>query len=129
MTTSQYTKAVKDWITEAGLRAMILLVRGSHHCGYVEVPTRLNEPHYDDDILMDIGVHGGLTYSGILDSMDGKYAVGYDCAHFGDLQKCPQNLVGTTMERSFMYNEGTWRDEDYCANECESLAEQLIQLK
>ncbi len=29
---------VKDWITDAGLRAVILFVRDSHHCGYVAVP-------------------------------------------------------------------------------------------
>lgn len=28
----------RDWITESGLRAVCLLVDGSHRCGYVEVP-------------------------------------------------------------------------------------------
>ena len=28
----------KDWITEAGLRAVVLLVRNSHRCGYVAIP-------------------------------------------------------------------------------------------
>ena len=38
ITTNAYTKVIKDWTTKSGLRAVILLVRGSHHCGYVEVP-------------------------------------------------------------------------------------------
>lgn len=29
---------VKDWTTKAGLRAVVLFVNGSHHCGYVAVP-------------------------------------------------------------------------------------------
>ena len=62
ITTNAYTKVIKDWTTASGLRAVILLVRGSHHCGYV-------------------------------------------------------------------YSEGIWRDVDYCTNECESLANQLVNIK
>lgn len=29
---------VKDWTTKAGLRAVILFIKGSHHCGYVALP-------------------------------------------------------------------------------------------
>lgn len=42
----------KDWTTEAGLRAVALVVRNSHRCGYVGVPkdhplygVEYNEPH------------------------------------------------------------------------------------
>ena len=39
----------KDWITKSGLRAVALLVRGSHRCGYVGVPKEhaLYEKEYD----------------------------------------------------------------------------------
>lgn len=129
ITTNQYTKVIKDWVTASGLRAVILLVRGSHHCGYVEVPEHLGKPDYDESPIMEINVHGGVTYAGDLDEMDGKYVVGYDCAHYGDLMKCPEELKGTSMEHSFMYSEGIWRDVDYCINECESLANQLVNIK
>jgi hypothetical protein len=29
----------RDWITAAGLRAVCILIHGSHRCGYVELPT------------------------------------------------------------------------------------------
>lgn len=29
---------VKDWTTKAGLRAVVLFIHGSHHCGYVALP-------------------------------------------------------------------------------------------
>lgn len=129
ITTTQYTKVIKDWTTASGLRAVILLVRGSHHCGYVELPEHLGKPDYDESPIMELNVHGGVTYAGDLDEMDGKYVVGYDCAHYGDLMKCPEELKGTSMEHSFMYSEGIWRDVDYCTNECESLANQLVNIK
>lgn len=113
ITTNEYTKVVKDWITKAGLRAVILLVRGSHHCGYVQVPEHLGKPDYDD--LMDIDVHGGLTYSDNLSQMDNLYVVGYDCAHY--------------MDKTLYNPEGVWRDVDYCTNECESVAQQLVNVK
>lgn len=129
ITTNAYTKVIKDWTTESGLRAVILLVRDSHHCGYVEVPEHLGKPGYDESPVMELNVHGGVTYAGELPEMDGKYVVGYDCAHYGDLMKCPEELKGTSMEHSFMYSEGIWRDVDYCTNECESLANQLVNIK
>lgn len=129
ITTTQYTKVIKDWVTASGLRAVILLVRGSHHCGYVEVPEHLGKPDYDESPIMELNVHGGVTFADHLDEMDGKYVVGYDCAHYGDLMKCPEELKGTSMEHSFMYSEGIWRDVDYCTNECESLANQLVNIK
>ena len=33
----QLPVTVKDWVTKAGLRAIVLFVHGSHHCGYVGV--------------------------------------------------------------------------------------------
>ena len=59
LTTTQYTKVIKDWVTESGLRAVILLVRGSHHCGYVEVPEHLGKPDYDESSMMGLNGHGG----------------------------------------------------------------------
>ena len=42
--------------------------------------------------------------------------------------KCPEKFKGTVMEHSFLYTDGVWRDEEYCVDECEAIAEQLINL-
>lgn len=129
ITTNAYTKVIKDWTTQAGLRAVVLLVRGSHHCGYVELPERLGEPGYDESPIMELNVHGGVTYAGNLLEMDNKYVVGYDCAHYGDYMKCPEELKGTDMEKLWAFDDGVWRDEEFCTNECESLAKQISEIK
>lgn len=127
-------KVVKSWTTKAGLNACVLLVNdGSHHCGYVEVPEAIG--HLDfyrwDEDTVDISVHGGVTYQGKPEWANGKQVIGFDCAHCAhcnDMQRCPEYLKGTSMEQCFMYTTGIWRDEEYCVNECESMAEQLINL-
>lgn len=129
ITTTQYTKVIKDWTTKSGLRAVILLVRGSHHCGYVELPERLGKPGYDESPIMELNVHGGVTYADNLPEMDGKYVVGYDCAHYGDYMKCPEEHKGTDMEKLWAFDNGIWRDEEFCTNECESLAKQISEIK
>ena len=124
-------KTVKSWVTKAGLNAYVLLVNGgTHHCGYVEVPeaiSHLNFYNWKDDVVV-ISVHGGVTYQGKAEWADGKQVIGFDCAHCDDMQKCPEHLKGTSMEIMFMDTTGIWRDEEYCVNECESMAEQLINL-
>nr|DAV70467.1 MAG TPA: hypothetical protein [Caudoviricetes sp.] len=113
-------KIVKSWKTKAGLDACVLLVNdGSHHCGYVEVPEAIG--HLDfytwRESTVDISVHGGVTYQGTPEWANGKQVIGFDCAHAGDKTKY-----------SYLEDNDVWRDEEYCVNECESMAEQLINL-
>lgn len=64
------------------------------------------------DMVLAVDVHGGLTYSQKRD--DGLWWLGFDCAHAGDARS-PDHV-----------REGeVWRDEDFVAAECRSLAEQL----
>ena len=125
-------KIVKSWTTEAGLPAVVLLVNdGSHHCGYVVVPDSLVDKDsfdYDMENYTNIYVHGGVTYLGVLPQLEDKIAIGFDCAHYGDLMKCPEKYKGTPLEGLHMYSEGVWRDEQYCTNECESMAKQLMAM-
>lgn len=105
---------VKKWKTEAGLTAWIYLVKNSHHCGYVEVPNC-------SDIMEDLfeapfEVHGGITYGGVSTFCDGRYVLGYDCAHAGDA------CFG------YQHTGDVWRDEDFCVAECEKLAKQISGL-
>lgn len=129
----------RDWITEAGLRAVCLVVRNSHRCGYVEVPVGhpLYGVHYSEGVEAlgpsswgaghaspddRITVHGGISYA----EGNGKYPVesdgwwfGFDCAHAGD---------GTMDHRYRFAFEGPVRLESYVVRECESLARQLVAL-
>lgn len=127
------SQIMKDWITAAGLRAVVVMNDAAHHCGYVGVPaghplhaSDYNDPHpalqetetgspQSPDLFFR--VHGGLTYSGGLSdypsTSDGLWWFGYDCAHYGDM---PFGQTGPG---------GVFRDLDYCVIECESLAEQL----
>ena len=125
-------KVIKSWKTKAGLDACILLVKETHHCGYVELPEvlqHLNFTGYNGEgEMVTINVHGGVTWQGTLDWSEGREVIGFDCAHWGDLQKCPEKYKGTAIEQMSMYSEGVWRDEEYCVNECESMAQQLLDL-
>lgn len=108
-------KIEKDWITTAGLRAVITRAVGvmSHLCGYVGVPN-MHKFYGMDYASVDADVHGGLTYSA-----KGEYPVesdlwwlGFDCAHAGDFEG------GSCLGKPL-------RTLEYVVQECESLAKQL----
>lgn len=126
----------KDWITEAGLRAVVLAMEMGHRCGYVGVP--LAHPHYGRDYsdsgLYDIRVHGGLTYAGQsisvpVDEANPLHWFGFDCAHFMDAKDT--SIMGPEYVKIYaMYprpfdEEAVVRDLAFCERECESLAKQL----
>lgn len=115
----------KDWITGAGLRAVCIIgldgERKRHRCGYVAVPA--DHPAYNkgyDDVAAD--VHGGLTYAGGNDKYPvedpGLWWLGFDCAHYGDVEIEPD-------PRFHFGREGIVRSLEYVQAECESLAAQL----
>lgn len=122
---------VKSWVTKAGLDACILLVNETHHCGYVALPEPLVGKNFTDcnDDNIDIKVHGGVTYQGKPEWAKEREVIGFDCAHAGDAMRCPTKYIGTFTEAIYEPCEGDiWRDEAYCTNECESMAQQLIAL-
>ena len=131
------TNVEADWVTGAGLRAVVVIHPAGHRCGYVGVPQG-NPSHgkgYDD---IDADVHGGLTYANGGKTYpvenDGLWWFGYDCAHLGDTRD-PELMSG---EYKKMYDKGMLRDMsfegdtvktlEYCVNECESLAKQLSEV-
>ena len=85
----------KTWVTKAGLTAVAVIVimggKKHHRCGYVGVPADsfLARLHYDNELL-DVSVHGGLTYSENTGSTDSypisstDWFFGFDCAHCDD---------------------------------------------
>ena len=109
-------KVEKQWITESGLMAVIIMTDMGHRCGYVGVNNEsyLFEKDYYE-IGHEINVHGGLTYSG---SGNGKYPIqsdlwwfGFDTAHCGDSQE----MGGQPLE--------------YCVDQCELMAGQLNDME
>ena len=133
----------KDWVTRAGLRAVVIMNDSSgSRCGYVGIEkshplfgvsyheeTRVLKTnlHDLDSPASFFEVHGGLTYSG----SGGEYPVpselhwfGYDCEHAGDIPK-----PGSAMWRLYRDYEGVHRTLDYCIDECESLAQQLVKVR
>ena len=125
----------KDWVTEAGLRAVVIATPMGHRCGYVGVDG-LNKNYglgYDDVHLSD-GVHGGLTYARSCGGdypveADGVWWFGFDCAHYDDAKDWSimddkhKEVYRTLPDLSF---EGSVvRDLSFCVAECESLARQL----
>lgn len=123
----------KDWITQAGLRAVVVVVQRQdlsdrHRCGYVGVDkdSKFFNTHYDE---MDIDCHGGLTFSS---EVKENYPVkselhwfGFDCAHFGDAEITEDPFLKTTGCYSIYPNSGVVRDLAYCEAQCEHIAAQI----
>lgn len=134
-------KIEKEW-EHAGLKCAVVQAReASHRCGYVRVPSThmLYQKHYDDG-LVDVQVHGGLTFAEQepCTHEDGSgWWFGFDCAHSGDEMLDPlvtreqlSEATRSLYDIHKMYpdfHEHYWREHEVVA-ECESLAEQLAAL-
>ena len=124
----------KTWVTKAGLTAVAIIVSSGgkphHRCGYVGVPADsfLARLHYDNELL-DVSVHGGLTYASHMDYR-GNYPIdsadwffGFDCAH------CDDGIIELSeYELKFYLNQSPPKSLDFVVTECESLAEQLAKI-
>jgi len=90
--------------------------RGGHLCGYVTL-TPDNDFFGKDYDNIPVHCHGGLTYAS--DEGD-KWVIGFDCAHYGDLQPFWSN-------QEIYGSNGTYKDMDYVSKECESICEQISE--
>lgn len=159
----------KDWITGAGMRAVVIMGSMGFRCGYVGVQpghplygigysqeTDALFPLPEDEKLgkrsivaawcaassgripqtpeMAFDVHGGLTYSGGEPNYPVKsdlWWFGFDCGHAGDASS-PEYMQA--MREKYPESVGLWRQHggevhrslEYAADECESLAQQII---
>ena len=131
-------KVEKDWMTESGLRAVVVVQDFGNRCGYVAVPkgaTTYGE-HYDD---VQVDVHGGLTFSDWGDTYpveaEDVWWFGYDCAHYGDARDPTlmspkyKEMYDKGLFTSALDDYGVVRSLEYCVEQCESLASQLKELK
>lgn len=144
----------KDWITEAGLRAVVLFVNNSHRCGYVQLPHNhfLNGINYSESTpLLE------KAYNKAIEGTLGKRGPILILLASGDKLRMTPNMVfdvhgGITYSDGFSsrpvpsdnwwygfdcahlgdrtkYNDdGEFRSVEYVAAECESLAKQIKDL-
>lgn len=110
----------RQWRTEAGLPAAVVIVRGRHRCGYVGVPNT-NSLYGRDYSDLDVDCHWGLSWGQHRPdypvAMDTKHWwFGFDCIHYGD---------GDMLDNPFGYPV---RSLSYCSEQCESIAAQLMGL-
>lgn len=126
-------KTESDFIYK-GLRYVVTFTPGGYRCGYVGVTpeSRYYGKFYDD---LEIECHGGLTYSdGGKDSAhpieSDLWWFGFDCGHCFD---------GNDIELAKMYYperhilgieyEGEVRSLEYVQNECQKIADQLVEVE
>lgn len=113
---------------------------GGAWCGYVYVPEEHPVNAYDGDaegrdLTMGnpvwLDVHGGVTWHGHMAVPDGLadgMAVGFDCAHLGDL------IPGYVVERNHpdvpsVLRDGEYRSSHYVLAEVRKLAQQIHEFK
>lgn len=149
----------KDWITDAGYRAVILFVHDSNHCGYVAIPP--GHPLYGKDYSdpsgfglsegTEIGKRGLIAvmcfaadpdmenvpvdmlinvHGGITYARGGEeYPIGSSEECWWFGYDCAHSGDRCMGSLSFEIEGDVFRDVDYCVRECESLAAQLKQLE
>lgn len=131
----------------AGYKCVVTFGVLGHRCGYVGIPK--THPLYGKgyDECQDICCHGGLTYSGGGDKS--KHPIesdlwwfGFDCAHYGDGKDLKlaykkfleeRASIAYMMKSEQMFPEASESDvlrtEEYVADECKRLAEQLKEFE
>jgi hypothetical protein len=125
-----------QWVDAAtGLDCLAVRAPGGHWCGYVGVPPEhpWHGLDYDADALLDVDVHGGLTYAAACQEdaseqdaichvplngrPDSVWWFGFDCAHLGDLSP--------KYARDAPIRDEVYRRLDYVKCETADLARQL----
>ncbi len=123
----------REEFEHAGYKCLILRhTELLHLCGYVAVPK--GHPCYGKDHerlpyrdLLEVSVHGGLTFSGEGDGEHrpaGVWWFGFDCAHWGDL--VPQIIELLDREPNEFE---AYKNFQYVRQETKGLAGQIAKLE
>ncbi len=121
----------KQWIHSGYLCAVVINSHMGFRCGYVGVD--MEHPLYGKDgDSVDIDVYGGLTYSNDYHALaaDGVWWFGFDCMHGGDMFDLA--LIKDSKTRSHMNNSsgfGCAKTLEFCEEQCNSMADQLEEIK
>lgn len=131
---------IESEFTHCGYHCVVAFMPMGHRCGYVAIPQThpMYKKEYDEDTeVQTLTVHGGVTFSGFgCHPMDSEtWWIGFDCAHYGDggdidlaynlgLIDLKSAFALKNMQRS-AHAAGVVRDNEYVANECKCLAEQI----
>lgn len=116
----------KYWTTKAGLSAMVVVTNHGHRCGYVQVPKAYEGMDYLD-FEPFVECHGGCTFANTHEGFEGWW-LGFDCAHAWDSPD-PELMEAEYRKR---YEEHPWasggeiRSLEYCVEQCESMANDLL---
>jgi hypothetical protein len=115
-------------------------VFGGSLCGYIEVPEGhpWRQISYDQ---IEVSVHGDLTFGA--ESDQGKYWIGFDCAHSTDLIPSLEQIKKThfmeewvqdveTLKKRFfgsMVFHETYKNLEFVKCECQYLVDQMLAAK
>ena len=124
------------WTADNGMPCMISRNPMGNLCGYVGVGKRISGQlfgiGYEDELVTQIVVHGGLTFAGQLEDKDKQQSeyiwwFGFDCAHAYDFVPAIYAMPINTPEiKALLARDATYRDIEYVASEVNSLAFQLM---
>jgi hypothetical protein len=122
---------IEEWTHElTGYKCTVMRHQSLGHLnGYVAIPKehRVWGKGYDD-VQLEVGVHGGLTYSGE-DKETGEWVFGFDCSHGGDFSpKLVATLLTYTDTDISHHMRDTYRTFAWVKAEVHSLARQLKML-
>lgn len=105
---------------------------GGYFVGYCKVTKEhpLHGSEYHEVDLIDFECHGGLTFS---EFVDGEYWIGFDCSHSWDIRPSSE-MMREKYKPSFALDpicsfvspfESTYKNLEFCIQECKKIAEQL----
>lgn len=111
---------------------------GGHLCGYICLENHPCDFETRDEIPVDCW--GGITYAE--KEKDGKYWIGFDCAHSGDIVPSMVEMqegirtetrrqmlkMGLDISNSPLFND-SYKNIDFCIKECKSMAEQWVRIR
>ena len=115
----------KEWVTKHGMLAFVVWDSDmGFRCGYVGITK--NHPLYEVNYeKLPFQCHGGLTFSGFHGlGKDGYWWVGFDCHHYDDIALSENPILRKFT--SVAPTGATHKTLEFCENECEILAEQIV---
>lgn len=97
-------KGYRILVKKIGYDDIMVSVPTYWYCGYVVLSEDERYPKLDVEEIYKLDVHGGITYRGGMQGIDG-YLIGFDCAHG--------------------FDDPLIQDEEYTLGECKHLVDQI----